>query len=309
MKKMVNVMKKTLIALMTLSMLMSMMCVSAMAKEKDENPGKGHVVTEENPNKTENPGNGNNGNSGNNNHNDDFKIHVNGIDDLMKDLGVEGAGTITLTTKDGNSFELNYKGSGSNLTSGNDQANKEGLKDVTLSYDDKQIDLTLTTHGKGNTKDSITGQDEYWIEYTKSGSDTTITDPIVTDPIVTDPIVTDPIVTDPIVTDPVVTDTTVTENNTLRPSKPAVKHETTDTAEEEVELVEEAVPVAELPEEEVELTEEEVPMMELPEEEVPMAQAPETGDAALLWALVAAMSGIALAWLTISGRKCREEKA
>ena len=205
----------------------------------------------------------------------------------MKDLGVEGAGTITLTTKDGNSFELNYKGSGSNLTSGNDQANKEGLKDVTLSYGDKQIDLTLTTHGKGNTKDSITGQDEYWIEYTKLGSDTTITDS----------------------NEGKTPDEDKTPDTTSRPSKPAVKHKTADTAEEEVELVEEAVPMAELPEEEVELTEEEVPMMELPEEEVPMAQAPETGDAALLWALVAAMSGIALAWLTISGRKCREEKA
>ena len=99
----------------------------------------------------------------NNNHNDDFKIHVNDIDGLMKELGVEGAGSITLTTSDGRTFTLDYKGSGSNLTSGNDLANKENLGAITLSYGDKQIDLTLTTHGKGNTEDSTTGQDQYWI--------------------------------------------------------------------------------------------------------------------------------------------------
>ena len=57
------------------------------------------------------------------------------------------------------------------------------------------------------------------------------------------------------------------------------------------------------------IAEEEVPLAELPEEEVPMAQVPKTGDAALLWAMMSALSGIALAGLTVSARKSREENA
>ena len=204
---MVYTMKKLLVALMTISLLMSMLCVSAMAKEEKKNDKNEHKkddivsvedVTEENEGTEEdganesededgeeegaaedkknkdkknedkksedkknddknNENNKDNDKKDNNNHNDDFKIHVNDIDGLMKELGVEGAGSITLTTSDGRTFTLDYKGSGSNLTSGNDLANKENLGAITLSYGDKQIDLTLTTHGKGNTEDSTTG--------------------------------------------------------------------------------------------------------------------------------------------------------
>ena len=207
---MVGMMKKLLVALMTISLLMSMLCVSAMAKEEKKNDKNEHKkddivsvedVTEENEGTEEdganesededgeeegaaedkknkdkknedkksedkknddknNENNKDNDKKDNNNHNDDFKIHVNDIDGLMKELGVEGAGSITLTTSDGRTFTLDYKGSGSNLTSGNDLANKENLGAITLSYGDKQIDLTLTTHGKGNTEDSTTGQDQ-----------------------------------------------------------------------------------------------------------------------------------------------------
>ena len=48
--------------------------------------------------------------------------------------------------------------------------------------------------------------------------------------------------------------------------------------------------------------------VELPEEDVPMAEAPETGDASLLWLAAAALSGSGLAWLALSERKRREQE-
>lgn len=41
---------------------------------------------------------------------------------------------------------------------------------------------------------------------------------------------------------------------------------------------------------------------------MPTAEVPETGDASLIWAAAALLSGIGLAWLVISGKK-REENA
>ena len=49
--------------------------------------------------------------------------------------------------------------------------------------------------------------------------------------------------------------------------------------------------------------------VDLPEPEVPKADAPKTGDAAGLWAMAAAVSGMGLVWLTISGKKRKEEDA
>ena len=40
---MVGMMKKLLVALMTISLLMSMLCVSAMAKEEKKNEKNGHM--------------------------------------------------------------------------------------------------------------------------------------------------------------------------------------------------------------------------------------------------------------------------
>ena len=71
-------------------------------------------------------------------------------------------------------------------------------------------------------------------------------------------------------------------------------------------------PTTDLPEEETpttELPEEETPTTELPEEEVPLAEVPATGDTAGLWALAAGVSGLALVWLALSGKKRREENA
>ncbi len=47
---------------------------------------------------------------------------------------------------------------------------------------------------------------------------------------------------------------------------------------------------------------------DLEDPDVPTAEVPETGDASLIWAAVALLSGIGLAWLVISGKK-REENA
>lgn len=77
-------------------------------------------------------------------------------------------------------------------------------------------------------------------------------------------------------------------------------------------IPDEGTPTTDLPEEETpttELPEEETPMTELPEEEVPMAEVPATGDTAGLWALAAGVSGLALVWLALSGKKRREENA
>lgn len=49
--------------------------------------------------------------------------------------------------------------------------------------------------------------------------------------------------------------------------------------------------------------------VDLPEPEVPRADAPKTGDAAGLWAMAAAVSGMGLVWLAISGKKRKEEDA
>lgn len=72
-----------------------------------------------------------------------------------------------------------------------------------------------------------------------------------------------------------------------------------------VDIPEETPPLADLPEEVPAAEEEEAPvdLEELEEPEVPMAQAPETGDAAWLLAAAAALSGAGLLWLALSARR------
>ena len=48
---------------------------------------------------------------------------------------------------------------------------------------------------------------------------------------------------------------------------------------------------------------------DLQDPDVPRADAPKTGDATWLWAMAAAVSGMGLVWLTISGKKRKEEDA
>lgn len=66
-------------------------------------------------------------------------------------------------------------------------------------------------------------------------------------------------------------------------------------------------PLADLPVAEVsEERNSEESVLEIAEEEIPMAHAPETGDASLVWALLSAASSTGLVWMAVSGRK-REE--
>jgi len=70
----------------------------------------------------------------------------------------------------------------------------------------------------------------------------------------------------------------------------------------EIEIPEEEVPLAELPEEEV-------PLADIPEEEVPLSDVPKTGDDMLLYAMLAAVSGLGLGYLALTGKKREEEAA
>ena len=72
----------------------------------------------------------------------------------------------------------------------------------------------------------------------------------------------------------------------------------------DVNIDEEDVPLGELPEEEAEIPEEDVPLADLPEEEVPLAMAPATGDAAVIWTALSALSGAGL----FLNRKKREDE-
>ncbi|MDY4954693.1 MAG: Cna B-type domain-containing protein, partial [Candidatus Onthomonas sp.] len=49
--------------------------------------------------------------------------------------------------------------------------------------------------------------------------------------------------------------------------------------------------------------------IEIPDTEVPKADVPKTGDNAGLWLMAAAASGLGLVWMTISGKKRKEENA
>ena len=93
---------------------------------------------------------------------------------------------------------------------------------------------------------------------------------------------------------------------------PGTPEGTPDDGKNEVTITDDSTPLysgSDLMTAPTDIAKEEVPLAELPEEEVPMAQVPKTGDAALLWAMMSALSGIALAGLTVSARKSREENA
>lgn len=89
----------------------------------------------------------------------------------------------------------------------------------------------------------------------------------------------------------------------------------TDLPDEDVpttDLPDEDVPQTDLPDEDIpttDLPDEDVPQTDLPDEDVPMAEAPKTGDNMTAWVLAAGVSGIALVWLAISGKKHKEDNA
>ena len=52
-----------------------------------------------------------------------------------------------------------------------------------------------------------------------------------------------------------------------------------------------------------------VPTTDLPEEEVPTAEPPKTSDSMIVWVLAAAVSGLGLVWLALSGKKREDEES
>ena len=89
------------------------------------------------------------------------------------------------------------------------------------------------------------------------------------------------------------TDTDIPDENTPTTDLPDEGTPTTD-------LPDEGTPTTDLPDEGT-------PTTDLPDEETPMADAPETGDSTGLWVLAAGVSGVALVWLALSGKKRRDE--
>ena len=80
------------------------------------------------------------------------------------------------------------------------------------------------------------------------------------------------------------------------------KHEATPTTD----LPDEQTPTTDLPDEQTPTTEQ--PVTDLPDEETPMAEAPKTGDDSAAWILAAGVSGLALVWLAITGKKRRDSE-
>ena len=52
-----------------------------------------------------------------------------------------------------------------------------------------------------------------------------------------------------------------------------------------------------------------VPTTDIPEEEVPTAEPPKTSDSMIVWVLAAAVSGLGLVWLALSGKKREDEES
>lgn len=77
---------------------------------------------------------------------------------------------------------------------------------------------------------------------------------------------------------------------------------TTDLPDEQTPTTE--LPAMDIPDEQTPTTE--LPVIDLPDEETPMAEAPKTGDSTGAWILAAGVSGLALIWLAISGKKRRD---
>ena len=69
-------------------------------------------------------------------------------------------------------------------------------------------------------------------------------------------------------------------------------------------LPDEQTPTTDLPDEQTPTAEQ--PVTDLPDEEAPMAEAPKTGDNSAAWILAAGVSGLALIWLAITGKKRRD---
>jgi hypothetical protein len=121
-----------------------------------------------------------------------------------------------------------------------------------------------------------------------------------------DPVVDVPEEPTPLAEEPAVE---IPEEPTPLAEEPAVEipEEPAPLAEEpEIEIDEEPVPLAEEPE--IEIDEEPVPLADIPDMPTPLANVPQTGDESItaLWGVMAAVSLMGIAFLTLGGKR-REE--
>ena len=78
--------------------------------------------------------------------------------------------------------------------------------------------------------------------------------------------------------------------------------------EDPTDIPDENTPTTDLPEDPTDIPDEETPTTDLPDEDVPQADVPTTGDNLIAWVLAAAVSGVGLVWLAISGKKRKDEQ-
>ena len=84
-----------------------------------------------------------------------------------------------------------------------------------------------------------------------------------------------------------------------------------DDDDDETNIPDEDPPTTDLPDEDpptTDLPDEDTPTTDLPDEDVPLADVPSTGDNLIAWVLAAAVSGVGLVWLAISGKKRKDEQ-
>ena len=100
------------------------------------------------------------------------------------------------------------------------------------------------------------------------------------------------------------------EESTMTVTNTYIFEDDGDDDDDEPEIIKDPeVPTTDVPVIPVDPAEPEEPPVEIDEEEPPLAEAPETGDATIAWILAAAVSGIGLVWLAISGKKRKDESA
>jgi len=59
----------------------------------------------------------------------------------------------------------------------------------------------------------------------------------------------------------------------------------------------------------IDIPDDDTPTTDIPEEEVPTAEPPKTSDSMIVWVLAAAISGLGLVWLALSGKKREDEES
>lgn len=107
----------------------------------------------------------------------------------------------------------------------------------------------------------------------------------------------------PVIRDQMVTDYEIIVENRYNPKDDGGGGGTD--PEDPTDIPDEETPTTELPEDPTDIPEDPT---DLPDEDVPLADVPSTGDNLIAWVLAAAVSGVGLVWLAISGKKRKDEQ-